>query len=210
VVAHAVDLLIRPGPGPRYHPYPYADSTDPEPFQRSGRVGRRRFGAVTGTWFADAARGATLGAGQVTVEGANGPYHASLEYALYLEPTRTDTDYLHLVRAGFGAVPRLGDSGYMRFGVGARVLVLDDGDAAVGPELELGAQLFPVRPWGVSVLARGALINWSWTGGSPFADLTATGSYFTGRYELLAGWRYTKVGSAVAFSGPAAGVRLWF
>jgi hypothetical protein len=45
---------------------------------------------------------------------------------------------------------------------------------------------------------------------SCFADLTATGSYFVGRTELMAGWRYTKVGAADAFNGPTAGLRLWF
>ena len=203
-------VMPSPHPGQGYHRYPYADTLDADAFVRSPVATGRRFGAMTASYFADNAVGGTLQAGQFSLEGANGVMHAGMEYTLYREPTQTDTDWLHLARVSVGVVPRMGRLGFMRIALAARAVILDNSDAAIGPELEVGMQAFPARPWGAAVNARGALLHWNWGGSSGFADLTATGSYFVGRAELMAGWRYTKVGSAEAFNGPTAGVRLWF
>ncbi len=203
-------FVTSPHPGQGYHRYPYADTLDADPFVRGTVASGRRFGAFSASYFADDAEGGTLRAGQIALEGANGVVHAGVEYTLYREPTQTDVDWLHLARVSIGAVPRLGRVGFLQAGLAARAVSLDNGNTAVGPELELGVQTFPGRPWGVAVNARGALVSWSWGGSSGFADLTANGSYFVGRAEVIAGWRYTKVGRAAAFNGPTAGVRLWF
>ncbi len=218
VIGSALHALVTPAarPGQGYTRYPYAEPGNPDAFAMEGMATGRSFGNVSGTYFDDRTVGGTLQAGQLSLEGANGMIVSGLEYTLYREPTRSDTDWLHLARVALGAAPRLGRHGIMRVMVGARVIVLDNGESAVGPELELGVQAFPVRPWAVSASARGALVTWNsglnWRigGTSPFADLQATGSYFMGPVELQAGWRYTRIGAAPAFSGPVAGVRLWF
>jgi len=203
-------------PGQGYLAYPYAEPHNRDAFVMRRMATGRQFVTMAGTYFNDQYVGGSLQAGQFTLEGANGMALSSLEYTLYREPTQTDTDWLHLARVAIGVAPRLDRFGYMRVLVGARVIVLDNGGSAVGPEFEVGVQAFPVRPWGVSASARGALVqwnsgfNWSWGGTSPFADLNGNVSYFLGRVELQAGWRYTKVGTAQAFSGPTAGMRVWF
>lgn len=197
-------------PGQGYQRYPYAERDAAEPFVLDSAATGRRFGTFTGMYFNDQDVGGTLQAAQFALEGANGALVSAVEYTLYREPTQTDTDWLHLARVGLGVAPRLGRLGFVRLLAAGRLIVLDNGGAALGPELELGITTFPVRPVGVSANARGALVNWSGGGRSAFTDLTVTGSCFLGRAELMAGWRYTKVGSAEAFNGPTAGVRLWF
>jgi hypothetical protein len=218
MIGAALHALFMPAAhsGQGYTRYPYAERDNPDVFAMKGMATGRRFGTVSGMYFDDRTVGGTLQAGQFSLEGANGPVLSSIEYTLYREPTRTDTDWMHLARVGLGGVPRLGRHGIMRVLAGARVIVLDNGESAIGPELELGVQAFPVRPWGFSATARGALVQWNsgltWSigGTSPFADLMATGSYFVGPVEVQAGWRYTKLGQAQAFNGPTAGIRLWF
>jgi len=203
-------------PGQGYLAYPYAEPRNRDAFVMRRMATGRQFVTMAGTYFNDQDVGGSLQAGQFTLEGANGMALSSLEYTLYREPTQRDTDWLHLARVAIGVAPRLDRFGYMRVLFGARVIVIDDGSSAIGPELEVGVQAFPVRPWGVTASARGALVqwnsglDWSWGGTSPFADLNGNLSYFLGRVELQAGWRYTRIGGADAFNGPTAGVRLWF
>ena len=204
------DVTLPPTPGRGYQDFPYADSAEPDPFLREHVLDGRGFGTISATYFNDNAVGGTLQAGQVAWEGAQGPVYAALEYALYREPTRTDVDWLHTFRAEIGALPRLGRLGFARIGGGVRALVLDNGVPAAGPEVEVGVELFPRRPWGVGGTARGAIVHWSGGGDRGMADLTAHASYFVGRFELMAGWRYMAIGSAPAFNGPTAGVRVWF
>jgi len=204
----AADDAILPGQG--YLAYPYAEPGNRETFVLDRVATGLSFTTFSGTYFNDRAVGGTLEAGQLTLEGASDQLLGSLEYTMYREPTQTDTDYLHLIRAGVGGVPRLGRLGFARILVAGRGVILDNGRAAFGPELELGVQAFPVRPWGVSANARGALVKWNGGDWAGFTDLTANGSVFFGRVELMAGWRYTKIGSAEAFNGPTASLRLWF
>jgi hypothetical protein len=201
---------LPPTPGRGYQDYPYADTAESDGFLREHVLRGRGFGAVSGTYFNDNAVGGTLQAGQVAWEGAQQEFYASLEYSLYREPTQTDVDWLHSFRAEVGGLPRLGHLGFARIGGGVRVLVLDNGVPAVGPELEVGAELMPRRPWGVGGSARGALVHWNGGGTRGMADLSAHASWFLNRFELMAGWRYVAIGSAPAFNGPTAGLRVWF
>ena len=215
--AHAAppDEPPPPRPGRGYGPYPwYADTTGDsivvEPFVREHVMERRGFHALSATYFDDNAIGGSLRAGQLSYEAASGAASLSLEYTLYREPTQRDVDWLHTARIGLDVLPRIGRIGFARAGVAARGLVLDNGMAAGGPELEVGFQAFPARPWGVAATARGAIVEWSGGGSSGMAELTAQASYSIGRFELMAGWRYLKIGSAEAFNGPTAGLRVWF
>jgi len=119
---------------------------------------------------------------------------------------------MHLARIGVAVLPRIGDLGYLKLGVGAQGLYLDNGDGAAGPELEAGVQLFPVRPFGVGANARVAPMTWK---DGPlfsfgFVDLQAAGSIFIGRVELQAGYQWTRVGVGAPFRGPQLGMRVWF
>ena len=204
-------VTLPPTPGRGSQDYPSADTADSNPFLREHVLDGHGFGNLSATYFDDNAIGGTLQAGQVAWEGAIEEAYASVEYTLYREPTRTDVDWLHTLRLGVGGIPRLGQLGYLKVGPALRVVVLDNGRPALGPELEVGAELLPHRPWGVGGTARGALVKWTetntWSG---MADLTAHASVYLGRLELMAGWRYMVIGSAPAFNGPTAGVRLWF
>ena len=197
-----------PTNGQGYLPYPYADRRAREAFVlREVRAGRT-FGSVSGAYFRDDV--STLRAGHFALDGARGAAYGSLEYDYHREPKANETDYLHLWRAGVGAMPRLGRIGYLRVGVAARGLVLDDGDMAAGPELELGAKIFPQRPWAVSATGRVATLSWdgqSWFG---FSQWAATASVFAGPVEIEGGAHWTRIGSAPAFYGPTLGARIWF
>ena len=197
-----------PVTGQGYLPYPYADRRALETFVLADVREGRGFGTVSGTYFRDDA--STLRAGRVVVEAAHGAAYGSLEYDYHREVKANEIDYLHLWRAGVGGLPRLGRIGYLRIGVAAQGVVLDDGDNAAGPELELGAKIFPRRPWGLSATGRVATLSWdgdSWFG---FAQWSATASVFTGRVEIEGGAHWTRIGTSPAFYGPAVGARVWF
>lgn len=194
-------------PGQGYQRFPWAGDDD-EPFVRRHVDHGRRFHTLSFTGFDDAA--STLNAGTFAFQTTNAIGQLEIEFSRYAEPKATETDHLHLFRAGMAALPPLGRNGFLRIGGGFRGLVLDDGRAAGGPELEIGGQFFPARPFGVSVSLRGALLGWE--GGSSFvmAENVTTGSVFMDQVEFLGGWRWTKIENVPAFGGPTVGLRVWF
>lgn len=197
-------------PGQGYLKYPWAGPFGTERFVLQNVTTGRDFGNVSAAYFMDDQ--SSLRAGQLTLEGAYDAAHIALEYAFYREPTASGTDYLHLARIGVSGLPRIGDLGYLKLGVGLQGLYLDDGDAAGGPELEAGVQLFPARPFGLDANARAAAMTWK---DGPlfsfgFVDLRAGGSLFIGRVELRAGYQWTRVGVGSPFRGPQLGMRVWF
>ncbi len=61
---------------------------------------------------------------------------------------------------GLGGLPPIANVGFLAIGLGVRGVALDNGSLSIGPDLEVGMQLLPVRPFGVSVTGRVALM---WT-----------------------------------------------
>ncbi len=197
-------------PGQGYLAHPYARPRAAETFVLRGVTTGRTFGNASAWYFSDG--GSSLRAGTLSLEGAYDNVHGDLEYSFYREPRPDGTDYLHLLHLGVNYLPPMGDVGYGKVGLGAQFLVLGDGRGAVGPELDLGFQLFPVRPLGVGGSARVAALTWEGgpVFGTGFVDLTGHGSVFLGAAELMLGWRWTRVGVGSPFSGPTAGLRVWF
>jgi hypothetical protein len=205
------DTLVEPEqPGQGYLAYPWAMPLGPDRFVLRNVTTGREFGTFSASYFIDDQ--STLRAGHFSLEGAYDFADVSLEYSLYREPKPGETDYLHLFRIGVAALPRLGDLGYLKVGFAAQGLLLDNGDAAGGPEVELGVQLFPVRPAGLGASARFAPMTWRGgpAFGTGFADLMGNASLFLGRVELQAGYRWTRVGVGAPFRGPTLGMRVWF
>jgi hypothetical protein len=206
---HAVFYVPR-DTGQGYLAYPYA-----RPFGGARFVVRdvdsgRSFGTVSATYFRDA--GSTLRGGQFAIEWVGGMLDRSIEYSHLTEPMPDGTDHLSLLHVGVAALPPIGDLGYFKVGLAFQGVFTDQGDVATGPELVLGAQLFPKPPFGVGATARLAPLTWA---GGPafstgFVDLMANGSVFLGRVELQAGYRWTRVGVGSPFSGPTLGMRVWF
>jgi hypothetical protein len=196
--------------GQGYLKYPYARSDGPSPFVLQDVYRGRSFGTFSGSYFRDGT--STLRGANFSIEWVGGALQRELDYTFYREPTPSGTDYLHLFRVGVAGLPPAGDIGYFRIGLGLQALVLDDGDAAAGPELELGMQLFPARPLGIGGTARLAPLTWEGgpVFGTGFVDLAGHGSVFLGRAELMLGWRWTRVGVGAPFSGPTAGMKVWF
>ena len=197
------------GRGYRAYPYSYHDSVESDsPFLVRHTRGRS-FGTLSLSVFDDA--GSTLSSARLAFEGAAALAYWSLEVSAYREPLLTHTDYLYAYRIGLGIMPRPGPRTMLRLGVAARGITLDDGSTAAGPELELGAQLLPRRPFGVSVIGRLAALDWE-DGGDMMGlrELNTTGSIFVGRLEVQAGWHWMKIGGAPAFGGPMLGSRIWF
>jgi hypothetical protein len=196
--------------GQGYLDYPYQGSGRPATFVRRNVWEGRAFGTFTAAYFSDAS--STLRAGQFAIEWTGGAWERQLDYTFYREPLAGRTDYLHLLRFGMAGLPPLGEVGYLRIGFGVQTVILDDGDAAVGPQLELGAQLFPASPLGVGATMRLAPLTWEGgpVFGTGFVDLMGHGSVFLGPAELMVGWRWTRVGVGSPFSGPTAGVKFWF
>ena len=194
-------------PGQGYGGYPYAGGG---PFVRAGVAAGRTFGAASASYFMDDQ--SKLRATHVSMQWAGGMLHREIELSAYAEPTPTGTDRLQMVRLTFAAAPRLGDLGFAKFGGGLQVVTLGSGDVASGPELEAGVQLFPRRPLGIEATARVGPMTWSggpqW--GISFADLSAGGSVFVGRFEIQAGYRWTRIGVGAPFRGPTLGMRVWF
>ena len=197
------------GRGYRSYPYSYRDSAESDsPFLVRHTKGRS-YGTLALSVFDDA--GSTLSSARFAFEGAAALAYWSLEFSAYREPLLTHTDHLYAWRAGIGVTPRPGPRTMLRIGVAARGIVLDDGSSASGPELELGAQLLPRRPFGLNVTGR--LAGLSWDGSDDeltLRELNTSGSIFVGRWEVMAGWHWMKIGSAPAFGGPLLGTRLWF
>jgi len=192
--------------GQGYQSYPYAA---PGPFVRQRVTTSRSFGVASVTYFKDDQ--STLRAEHFAVEWAGGLIRREIEFSAYSEPRPTGTDHLQMFRVSATYVPPLGAVGYLRVGGGLQVVTVG-GDAATGPELELGVQLFPKRPFGVGATARVAPLTWNggpeW--GVGFVDLGATGSVFLGMFELQAGYRWTRIGVGAPFRGPTVGMRIWF
>lgn len=198
-------------PGQGYQPYPYAENDGTgATFVEQHSMQRPSFGAISGNFFSDV--GSTTRAGQFALEGAYRAVRGEIEYGAYAEPLATTTDHLQTLRFGAGWQPRLGNSGYIVAGVAARGVFLDDGSDAWGPEGELGVQLLPRRPFGISVTGRLAAMSWNGSYGNYFTlrEVNTTGSLFIGRIEFQAGWHWLKMGSDPAFAGPMIGTRLWF
>jgi hypothetical protein len=195
--------------GQGYQSYPYA--ADPSAtFVLRDVTDGRTFGAASATYFLDDQ--SSLRAGHFSVEWAGGFVRREIEFSSYVEPRTGGTDHLQMFRVSLSAVPPLGDVGYLKLGAGLQIVTLGSGDAASGPEFEAGVQLFPRRPFGVAATARVAPLTWS---GGPefglgFVDLAGSGSVFVGRFELQAGYRWTRIGVGRPFRGPTAGMRVWF
>jgi hypothetical protein len=200
-----------PAPTPHgqgYLPYPYAAPRARETFVLADVTRRRAFGSFAGSYFRDDV--STLRAGAAALEAAHGMLYSSLEYVYHREPKANETDYLHLWRAGLGAMPRLGRVGYLKIGLAARGVVLDNGRSATGPELELGAKVFPQRPWAVAATGRVAALSWDHESTFAYQEWSAAASVFVGRVEIEGGAHWTRLGIAPAFYGPTLGARVWF
>ena len=197
-------------PGQGYLDYPYAGPADRESFVLRNVTEGRTFSALTADYFLDDQ--SSLRAGRIALEVAYGIGYLSAEYSFYREPRPDGTDYLHLARVGLDGLGPLGDVGYVKVGLGLQGLVLDNGRGAGGPELELGVQSFPGRPFGLGATARLAPLTWEGGPlfGTGFVDLMANGSVFIGRVELQGGYRWTRVGLGEPFRGPTVGMRVWF
>jgi hypothetical protein len=198
------------GPGQGYLRYPYAEPWGRETFVRRDAVAGRAFGAVSATYFADGE--SSLRAAHIAVEWAGGWLHREIEFSAYWEPKPGETDHLQMFRLGLAAAPPIGDVGYLTIGGGFQLVTLGTGDAASGPEFDLGIRLFPRRPFAVGAAARVAPLTWRggplW--GVGFADLSGNGSILLGRFELMAGYRWIRIGVAAPFRGPTLGMRVWW
>jgi hypothetical protein len=192
--------------GQGYQSFPYAERGA---FVRERVTEGRTFGSVSASYFADDQ--STLRADHFVVEWAGGFIRREIEFSSYWEPLATKTDHLQMFRMSFTAVPPLGDVGYLKVGAGVQVVTVG-ADAATGPEVEAGVQLFPRPPFGLGATARVAPLTWAggpeW--GVGFVDISANGSVFLGRFELQAGYRWTRIGTGAPFRGPTLGMRVWF
>lgn len=195
-------------PGQGYQAYPYAAPGDERFVIRSTTAGRT-FASVSGAYFAD--QESSLRAGNFSFEWAGGMLLRSMDYSYYREPRPDGTDHLHLFHVGVAAAPPVGQVGYVKIGLGFQSVFLDTGDAAFGPSLDFGAQLFPRPPFGLAF--NGRLAPMTWVGGPiygvGFAEFAGTGSVFVGRIEIQAGYRWTRIGLGVPFRGPTLGLRAW-
>ena len=192
--------------GQGYQSFPYAHSGA---YVRRLVTDGRTFGVASATYFADGQ--STLRAAHFAVEWAGGYIRREIEFSSYWEPLATRTDHLQMFRLSFTVVPPLGDVGYLKIGAGVQAVTVGS-DAATGPEVEAGVQLFPRSPFGLGATARVAPLTWNggpeW--GVGFVDLWGHGSVFVGRFELQAGYRWTRIGVGAPFRGPTVGMRVWF
>jgi len=197
-------------PGQGYLPYPYAIAHTPKTYILRRVTKGRTFGSFSASYFTD--DGSTLRAGQFSLDAAYGEALFSFEYSYYREPRVGGIDYLHLGRIAVGGLGPLGNAGFLRGGLALQSILTDDGHVAAGPELELGAQLFPARPLAVTADSRFAALTWK--GGQlfgvGFVDVMGGASVFLGRFEIQAGYRWTRVGIGAPFHGPTLGMRVWF
>ena len=192
--------------GQGYQSYPYAAGG---PYVRRQVTDGRTFGVVSTSYFADDQ--SSLRALHFSIEWAGGVLRREFEFSSYWEPLADHTDHLQMFRLSFTAMPPLGDVGYLKIGAGVQAVTVGN-DAATGPEVEAGVQLFPRRPFGLSATARVAPLTWNGgeVFGVGFVDLSANGSVFFGPVELQAGYRWTRIGVGAPFRGPTLGMRVWF
>lgn len=197
-------------PGQGYLAFPYAAPDAPSSFVLRSVTEGRHFASFSASYFRDDQ--STLRAGQFAFEAAYEQALFTAEYSFYREPLTTGTDYLHLGHVALSGLGPLGDVGYFKAGLALQGVVTDQGDAAGGPGLDLGLQIFPGRPLGVGVTGRVAALTWRGGPlfGTGFVDAMGTGSALIGRFELQAGYRWTRVGVGSPFRGPTLGVRVWF
>lgn len=199
----------QPGFGQTYLEYPYAGGTlTGSTFVQQDAPGRRGYGALSVQYFGDDV--SAVEAGRFTLEGSSRLFHGELQYAHYAEPVTGGVDRMHVWRAAGGVQAPVGARANIVAAVALRGINLDTGEDAYGPEAELGLQLLPVRPIGINLNGRAAAMTWTGRDQFAYRELNATGSVFLGRVELQAGWHYMKIGATPAFSGPVAGLRMWF
>jgi len=201
---------VEGNPGQGYLPYPYAehDGTGAT-FVEQRATRRNSYGTVSGQYFSDV--GSTTVAGRFAVEGAFRALRVEAEFGRYAEPLASGTDHFNTFRLGVGFQPRLGNNGYVVAGVGARTVALDGGLEAGGIEGQLGVQLLPLRPFGVSVSGRLAAMQWEGERNTfTLREMNSMASLFVGRIEIQGGWHWLKLGDAAAFGGPILGTRIWF
>ncbi len=194
--------------GTTFLDYPYAGGPSGATFVQEDAPGRRAYGAITMQYFGE--RSSEVEAGRVALEYGYRRLHGEIGYTQYAEPVAGGVDRLHTWRASLGAQPRLSDHANLVVAVAFRGITLTGGDDAYGAEAELGLQLLPVRPIGINLNGRAGLASWTGSDQFGFQELNATGSVFVGRVELQAGWHYFKLDTAPAFTGPMAGLRVWF
>jgi hypothetical protein len=195
------------GPALGYLRHPYARTETGTAFVRDSAMAGYRHNTVTGVYFDDAR--STLRAGIITFETVNSDVALGFEYAGFTEPLADETDRLHLGRAGIAGIGG-GAHSLFRFGAGLRLLVLDDGDAAGGWDVELGTLVFPKRPLSVGVTFRGGQLWWDEDSKSWLGDLNVTAGIHTGPAELQIGWRWVAIEHVPSFGGPTIGLRFWF
>ena len=211
LLRHLVPLLkdsSRAGQG--YLAYPYQDPRALEHFVLQDVRTHREFGNLSATYFRDA--GSTLRGLHVAFEGAHDVAGLSAEYDYFREPTSSGTDHLHLARLGVAGIGRLSHAAYLRTGLALRAMALDDGRIALGPEGEVGLQVFPLRPLAFDGTFRiagltGAGAAWF---GTALIDAAAGAGVLVGRVELRGGYRLLVIGNATTLAGPSLGARIWF
>jgi len=198
-----------PAYGTTFLEHPYASAAEPgATFIQRDAPGRRGYGNLTAQYFGE--QSSEVQAGRFALEYGYRLFHGEIGYDQYVEPVVGGQDRMHVWRAAVGVQPRLTERANLLAAVGVRGVNLAGGDDAYGPEGELGLQLLPFRPIGINLDARGAVLSWTGVDRFGFGELNATGSLFLGPVELQAGWHYMKLEGSPAFSGPVAGVRLWF
>ncbi len=211
VVAHLVPWLTEDlGPGQGYLAYPYQDPRALEHFVLTDVRSHRGFGNLSGWYYRD--DGSTLRGAHFAYEGARSVVGVSVEYDYFREPKLAETDYLHLGRLGVGGVTRLSHAAFLRSGLALRGMALDDGRLALGPEFEIGAQFFPLRPLAFDGTFRiaglsGASASWL---GTVLVDASAGAGVLVGRVEVRGGYRTLVIGSGTTLAGPTLGARIWF
>ena len=198
------------GPGQGYVDYPYADPRALEHFVLKDVVTHRGYSTLSGSYYADV--GSTLTGYRVAWDRVRSVVSLNAEFDTFKEPTATDVDHLAMLRVGAAGLARLSHAAVFRSGLGVRVMVLDDGRAALGPELELGIQAFPLRPVAFDGTFRVAGL--SGAGASWFGTALLEGSIgagvLVGRVEARAGFRTLVIGSSTTLAGPTLGARIWF
>jgi len=197
-------------PGQGYLAYPYAEHDAPSSFVLRGVREGPGFANVSLSYFADDQ--SSLRALHIGYEGAWRQALLTAEGSYYREPTAGETDYLVLGHVALSGIGPIGDVGYFKAGLAVQGVLTDRGDAAGGPGLDLGVQLFPGRPLGLGVTGRVAALTWRGGPlfGTGFVDAMGTGSALLGRVELQVGYRWTRVGVGAPFRGPTVGMRVWF
>lgn len=206
----ATFLASDKGPGQGYVDYPYADPRALEHFVLKDVVAHRGYSTLAGGFYADA--GSTLRGWHLAWERTRSVVALDAAFDAFREETATDVDHLTLLRVGASGLARVSHAAVFRSGLGLRVMVLDDGRAALGPELALGVQAFPLRPLALDGTFR--LAGLSGAGASWFGTALLEGSagagVMLGRVELRAGYRALVIGHATTLAGPTLGARVWF